>query len=76
MLKTYFKSSVSDPDWIRIKQVRGSRSGIWIKEGKNDPHKYEKVKNFHVLKCWIGCSLLRAEGFSCSLDVLWRPGEK
>jgi hypothetical protein len=29
------------------------------------PIKIEKVKKFHVLKCW------KAEGFSCSLDVLY-----
>jgi hypothetical protein len=29
----------------------------------------KKVQNFHVLS--TGCSLLRAEGFSCSLGVLY-----
>ncbi len=33
-------------------------------------HKQEKVKKFNVLKCWI--SLLRAQGFSCSLNVSQR----
>jgi hypothetical protein len=36
--------------------------------------KIEKGKKFHVLECWM-FSFWRAEGFSCSLDVLyaWRP---
>jgi hypothetical protein len=29
----------------------------------------EKIKKFHVLSA--GCSLLRAEGFFCNLDVLY-----
>jgi hypothetical protein len=32
-------------------------------------HKNIKNMNFHVLKCV--CSLLRAEGFFCNLDVLY-----
>jgi hypothetical protein len=36
---------------------------IRIQEGKNDPLQKEKLKKFHVL--------LRAEGFFCSLDVLY-----
>jgi hypothetical protein len=35
------------------------------KESKNDPQIWKKVKNFYVLKCW------RAQGFSCSLCVLF-----
>jgi hypothetical protein len=29
--------------------------GQWIRiqEGKNDPKKWEKIKKFHVLKCWM-----------------------
>ncbi len=63
-----FETSVfSDPDWIRI------QSGQWIQiriqEGKNDPKNRKKWRN---LMLWsAGCSLLRAEGFSCSLDVLY-----
>ncbi len=39
-----------------------------IEEGKNDPQKLRKVMKFHVF--WsAGCSILRAESFSCSLDV-------
>jgi hypothetical protein len=26
---------------------------IRIQEGKNDPQKVEKIKKFHVLKCWM-----------------------
>jgi hypothetical protein len=32
-------------------------------------HKKKKFQNFHVLS--TGCSLLRAESFSCSLSVLY-----
>jgi hypothetical protein len=32
--------------------------------------KVEKITEFHVLKS-AGCSLLRAEGFICNLDVLY-----
>jgi hypothetical protein len=55
----------------RIIQVSGSGSvfGIRIQEGKND-HKYKKkIKNFMFISA--GCSLLRAEGFFCNLDVLY-----
>jgi hypothetical protein len=47
---------------------QGFRSGsayklrIRIQEGKNDPKKLKKGENFY---------LLRAEGFSCSLGVLY-----
>jgi hypothetical protein len=38
-------------------QVSGSGSGfeirIRIQEGKNDLQKKEKIKKFHVLKCWM-----------------------
>jgi hypothetical protein len=37
--------------------------------GQKWPTKIEKVQNFHVSS--TGCSLLRAEGFSCSLGVLY-----
>ncbi len=59
---------VSDPNpyWIRI------RIRIRIQEGKNlnDQQKlYKILRNFMI---WSGgCSLLRAEGFFCSLDVLY-----
>jgi hypothetical protein len=44
---------------------------LWfrIHEGKNDKQKYKKVTKFHFLNA--GCSLLGAEDFSCSLDVLY-----
>jgi hypothetical protein len=60
MFLLYVNISVSDPDWMRI------QSGYWIRiriqEGKMT-HKNRK-------KC-AGCSLLRAEGFFCSLNVLY-----
>jgi hypothetical protein len=33
----------------------GSVFGIWIRiqEGKNDPQNEEKLKKYHVLKCWM-----------------------
>jgi hypothetical protein len=45
-------------------------SGQWIRiqESKNDPQKSKKLGNFMFLNA--GCSLLRAEGFFCNLDVL------
>ncbi len=57
-------------------QVSGSGSGslfgIWIgiNGGKNDPQKLKKKKKNFMF--WsAGCSLLRAEGFFCNLDVLY-----
>jgi hypothetical protein len=47
---------------------------IRIQEGKNDPQKREKFINFMFLNA--GCSLLRTEGFSCRLDVLYGGLEK
>jgi hypothetical protein len=47
----------------------GSEFGIRIPEGKNDPQNRKKLKNFMFSSA--GCFLLRAEGFSCSLDVLY-----
>ncbi len=45
------------------------RIRIRIQEGKNDPKNWKKDR---ILIFWIaGCSLLRAEGFSCSLGVLY-----
>jgi hypothetical protein len=37
---------VSDPDPV------GSGQLIRIQKGKNDPQKWKKIKNFHVLKGW------------------------
>jgi hypothetical protein len=42
---------------------------IRIQEGKNDPQKYKKVHNFHVFKYWMFS--FGAEGFSCSLGILY-----
>ncbi len=39
---------------------------IRIQEGKSNP---QKLRNFMLLRA--GCSLLRAEGFFCNLDVLY-----
>ncbi len=47
-----------------------SNLGCWIliQESKNDPQKQKKVR----VRFWnAGCSLLRAEGFFHSLDVLY-----
>ncbi len=53
------------PDWIRI----GIRIQIWIQEGKNDSKNRRKLRNFMFRSA--GCSLLRAEGFSFCLDILY-----
>jgi hypothetical protein len=46
------------------------QSAQWIRiQAKIGPQKEEKVTKFHVLSA--GCSLLRAEGFSCRLAVLY-----
>jgi hypothetical protein len=49
------KSSVSDPDWIRVQS--GQRILILNPDpdpgGQKLPKKIEKVKKFHVLKCWM-----------------------
>jgi hypothetical protein len=65
-------SSVSDPDldWTQIQSGRGSGIRIWIQEGKHDPHKYKKLRIFLFRSA--GCYLWRAEGFSCSFDVLYK----
>jgi hypothetical protein len=49
------KGSVVDPDRLRIR------------EGKNDKNRKKFLKNFKN----AGSSFLRAECFSCSLDVLY-----
>jgi hypothetical protein len=40
---------------------------VRIQEGKNDPQKYKKIRNFMFKSA--GYSLSRAEGFFCSLDI-------
>ncbi len=57
----------------RFNQVSGSGSGFGIRnriqEGKNYKQKQKKLRIFMF---WSdGCSLLRVEGFFCSLDVLY-----
>jgi hypothetical protein len=43
---------------------------IRIQEGKNDPKKNRKKDRISIFRS-AGCSLLRAEGFSYSLGVLY-----
>ncbi len=70
-------SRVSDPDphGSALIWAVGSGSGsaykllIRIQEGKNDPKNREKDRIFIFWSA--GCSLLRDEGFSCSLGVLY-----
>ncbi len=40
-------------------------------EGKDAIEKYKTVNKFHLFLLSAGCSLLRAEGFSSSLDLLY-----
>jgi hypothetical protein len=66
--------------WIQIgsvfngvpRSVFGSGFAIRtrIQDGKNGPENRKQLINF--IFCSAGCSLSRAEGFFCSLDVLWR----
>jgi hypothetical protein len=49
--------------------VSQSRSGSGSRRAKmSHKHRKKKVNKFHFLRAV--CSLLRAKGFSCSLDVL------
>jgi hypothetical protein len=49
-----------------------SNCGSGSRRAKMTHKNRKKVQNFHVLKCWnAGGSLLRAEGLSCSLGVLY-----
>jgi hypothetical protein len=58
-----------DPDSIRSVDLDlDAESGSGSRKEKM-AHKNRKNKKFHVLKCWMFS--LRAEGFSCSLDVLY-----
>ncbi len=69
---TMHTNSVPDSDWIRIQLGQWIR--IWIRNPNSDPggqtwrSKIEKLRNFTF---WSAGSLLRAEGFFCSLDVLY-----
>jgi hypothetical protein len=61
-----------DPDWIRIQWGPWIRIRIGIRNPRTKityQTKIEKVNKYYFLKCLM--SLLRAEGFSCSLDVLY-----
>ncbi len=58
--------SVSDPDRAG---VSGFGIRIQIQAGKNDQFRGEKIRNFMFLKFWMFS--LRAEGSSCSTDVLY-----
>jgi hypothetical protein len=57
--------------WIRIRNTGfGSVSGSRSRRAKMTHKKQRKVMKVHVF--WsAGCSLLRAENFSCSLDVFY-----
>ncbi len=59
--------SVSGSAWIRINLSCWIR--IRIQEGKNDPKNRKKDRIFILWSA--GCSLLGAEGFSCSLGILY-----
>jgi hypothetical protein len=62
-------ASVVDPDSKGSLDPSGFTIRIRIQEGKKGPEKYKTVKSFMFLSA--GCSLLRAEGLSSSLDVLY-----
>ncbi len=56
-----------------LRQCFGSgsifRIRIWIQEGKITQKSRKKLRNFMFWSA--GCSLLRAEGFFCNLDILY-----
>ncbi len=62
--------NTADPQSVWIQSALILVGWIRSQEGKNDPQKGKKFRNF---KFWSAsrCSLLRAEGLSCSLDVLY-----
>ncbi len=55
----------------RFNKVSGSGFGFWIRSrrAKMNHKNRQKLRNFMFWSA--GCSLLRAEGFICSLDVLY-----
>ncbi len=59
--------SAVDPDPASLDSESQSWSGS--RRAKNTHKNREKVNKFHFLN--TGCSLLRAEGFSCGLDILY-----
>ncbi len=70
-----FLTSVSFPDWIRIQSGTvdpdlDAESGSGSRRAKMTHKNRKKLRNFMFWSAW--CSLLRAEGFSCSLEVLYR----
>jgi hypothetical protein len=72
-------TSVSDPDWIRIQSGQAPsvdtypdpESGFGSRRAKIN-HKNKNKKEISCLKCWMfSLDALRADGFICSLDVLY-----
>ncbi len=63
-----FKYSVVDPDQHGSALVLIGRIRILDPGGSKMGQKYKKCRNFMFWSA--GCSVLRVEGFSCSLDVL------
>jgi hypothetical protein len=47
----FFKTRVSDADWIRIRNP--DLDPYPYSGGQKLPTKVEKIKKFHVLKCWM-----------------------
>ncbi len=66
---------VSNPDLDRIRIQSGQKTRIRIRNpdpdpgGQKWPTKIEKVRN--LMSSSAGYSILKAESFSCSLDVLY-----
>ncbi len=57
-----------DPDWIRIQW-----NGVPGSGSRREKMTYKNRKKFIIfIFLSAGCSLLRIEGFSCSLDALHR----
>ncbi len=69
-----FRVSDPDPYWIRIQSAQWIRIRTCIRDpdldpGGNYPQKQKKLWNFMFWSA--GCSLLRAKGFFCNLEVLY-----
>ncbi len=70
LVQCFGSGSGLDPESIRsLDPYPDSEFRIRIQEGKIDPQKYKNIKKFYVLKGKM--FFLRAEGFLCSLDVLY-----
>ncbi len=69
----YLSVSDPDPDWIRIL----SGHWIWIRNPDPDPggQKWPHKSRKNFKKLHAGCSLLRTEGFFCSLEILYQGME-